>query len=95
MIEDHGTIHDIVLELSDLHERNLDDPWIPDYEDAMLNAIVGFEMTIERTEFKYKLSQNKSAEDRRGAIDALRASGSEDEHAVADLMQQTINHGVD
>ena len=95
MIEDHAVIHEIVLELSDLHERHLDDPWIPDYDDAMLNAIIGFEMTVERTEFKHKLSQNKSAEDRRGAIDALRASGSEDEHAVADLMQQTINHGVD
>ena len=95
MSDDHATIHDIVLELSDQHELNLDDPWIPDYDDAMLNAIVGFEMTVKRTEFKHKLSQNKSVEDRRSAIDALRASGYEDEQAIADLMERTLAHAVD
>ena len=95
LVEDHAAIHDIVLELSDLHERNLEDPWIPDYDDSMLNAIIGFKMTVQRTEFKYKLSQNKSVEDRRGAINALRASGTEDELAVANLMELTIGPGVD
>ena len=61
----------------------------------MLNAIIGFKMTVQRTEFKYKLSQNKSIEDRRGAINALRASGTEDELAVANLMELTIGPGVD
>ena len=83
-------IQDIVLELSDTHERQLADPWIPDYYEALLNAIIGFRFLISDIQGKYKLSQNKTAADREGAIEALRESGSENEIAIAALMEQTL-----
>ena len=90
LVENKDDLHQIVLDLSDYHEQNLEDPWIPDYDEQMLNAIVGFRCTISRLEAKEKLSQNKSAADRQGAISALRASGSENELAISDAMENTF-----
>jgi transcriptional regulator len=90
LLDDIETKHEIVLSLSDTHERNLEDPWIPDYEESMLNAIVGFRLTIEKIEAKQKLSQNKTLEDRQGAITALRLSATENEIEIARLMEKII-----
>jgi transcriptional regulator len=92
LVTDKNAIQDIVLELSDTHERPLPDPWIPDYDEAMLNAIIGFRFNVSRIQGKYKLSQNKSEADRQGAIDALQSAGSENELAIASLMQQTLEN---
>ncbi len=90
LLTEKEDILDIVLELSDTHERQLADPWIPDYDEALLNAIVGFRFVISDIQGKYKLSQNKTVADREGAIEALRNSGSENEMAIAGLMEQTL-----
>lgn len=47
----------------------------PDYLDTMLAHIVGIEVHIERIEAKFKLSQNRSAEDRSSAAEAVSAAG--------------------
>jgi transcriptional regulator len=52
----------------------------------MLDVIVGFEITIESLQAKYKLSQNRSAADQRNVMQALEASGGENERGVAALM---------
>lgn len=82
--------HNIVLELSDIHEKTLPDPWIPDYDDALLDAIVGFKFVVSRAEGKYKLSQNKTEQDRRSAIKTLQSASSENEQAIAKLMHETL-----
>jgi transcriptional regulator len=38
----------------------------------MLSAIVGFEIHVSALKGKWKLSQNRSAADRQGVIDALK-----------------------
>ena len=43
--------------------------------DALVGAIVGFEMPIRRLEAKFKLSQNRPRDDRIRVIDALHAEG--------------------
>jgi transcriptional regulator len=43
----------------------------PAYLQQMLSAIVGLEVEIVRLEGKFKLGQNRSAEDREGAADWL------------------------
>jgi transcriptional regulator len=47
----------------------------PDYIDAMVRAVVGIEITIERLEGKSKLSQNREARDVQGAVEGLRERG--------------------
>jgi len=55
---------------------------------AMLDAIVGFRLTIERIDGKLKLSQNRSAEDRERVIAALRGEGYADAAATAEWMER-------
>ena len=55
---------------------------------AMLDAIVGFRLTIERIDGKLKLSQNRSAEDRERVIAALRGEDYADAAATAEWMER-------
>lgn len=61
-----------------------------DYVPKLARGVVGFEMAIEWIAGKMKLSQNRSTEDRLGAIEGLRAAGQND---VAELMAATLPTG--
>lgn len=50
----------------------------PEYVEAMLQGIVGVELTLTRLEGKWKVSQNRSEADRRGVEEGLRAEGQEE-----------------
>lgn len=67
-----------VTDLTDRHESSRDEPWAvtdaPEpYVDGQLRGIVGIELVVTRIEGKNKLSQNRSAADRRGVVAGLRA----------------------
>jgi transcriptional regulator len=55
---------------------------------AMLAAIVGFELPLGRVEAKVKLSQNRTADERAGVIRAFEASEVAEERAVAEWMRR-------
>jgi len=55
--------------------------------DALLGAIVGFRIRVERIDAKFKLSQNRSPEDRERVIGALRGEGYADASATAEWME--------
>ena len=50
---------------------------------AKLRGIIAFEMPIERLEGKFKMSQNREAEDAQGAANGVRAASGADADAVA------------
>lgn len=91
------TIHDdpawldrLVRRLTDKHEANQPQPWSVDdaperYVAGQLRAIVGVEVAITRIEAKFKLSQNRPAEDIDGVIKGLNESG---DQAGATAVQQ-------
>ena len=62
--------------LTNKYESNFSDPWQPEYNSSMLGAIVGIEITINEIQCKYKLSQNRSAQDRENVIEQLSGNGS-------------------
>ena len=68
------------------------EPWRLQLEgaklDAMVGAIVAFEIGIERIDAKFKLSQNKDAADRRRVASALRSEAYADATATADWMDR-------
>lgn len=91
-IDELDAKRDIVDQLSRRHEASFPKPWTigkmePALLDRMLGAIVGFRMTIERIDAKFKLTQNRSAADRAGVIEGLEARGSASERALADWMR--------
>ena len=82
-IQDGDWLRNHVTTLSDSHEEKRPVPWkVNDapaiYIDSLLRAIVGFELTIETLEGKYKLSQNREASDRDGVREALTRKGRTD-----------------
>jgi transcriptional regulator len=91
--EDPERLRDIVTRLTNQHEAAFPQPWQvtdapPNFIDSQLKAIVGFELPILRIEGKRKFNQNRSAEDRAGVINGLRALNDPRKTEVADLMQQ-------
>lgn len=77
--------------LTQIHEADQPRPWTiedapADFITALLNAIIGIEIDINRAEGKWKLSQNRSASDRESLIEALRMADDENASAIASLM---------
>jgi transcriptional regulator len=75
--------------LSHTYEDGREAPWrmqsLPaDYTATMLGAIVGFEVAVDRLEGKFKLSQNRRANDIEGVAAALEREG---QGALAALMR--------
>jgi transcriptional regulator len=69
--------------LSRFHEAERTAPWkvedAPnDYIQGLLRAIVGFELSIEKLEGKWKLSQNRAATDIEGVKEGLAEDGRDD-----------------
>jgi len=88
-LTDEAELHEIVSELAAFYEAGNAPPWRMSeqpapYVSAMLGAIVGFELEVERLEGKFKLSQNRPVEIARVA-EKLEASG---EKALASLMRE-------
>lgn len=65
--------------VSQRFEGGLAEPWQlhaapAEFIERMQSAVVGIDISVERLEGKFKLSQNRSAEDRWGVIEALNAA---------------------
>jgi transcriptional regulator len=86
-------IRGILKELAQRYEGHRKNGWSPEsvpaeYYDKMLHAIVGFEMPVKKLEGKFKLGQNRSAEDRRSVIAALEKEGTRDSTWLAEFMRK-------
>jgi transcriptional regulator len=72
-------------------------PWtfaMPERErDLLVGAIVAFRMRIKRLDAKFKLSQNRSVEDRERVMAALRAEDYADATATAAWMEAYVRTG--
>jgi len=79
-IDDADWLRGLVESLTDEHEQGIANRWRisdapADFIDGMVRAIVGFEIRASAIEGKFKASQNRSAADRAGVAEALRAAG--------------------
>jgi transcriptional regulator len=77
---DADRLLDIVTRLTNREEGRRTDPWAvtdapADFIDGMLKGIVGFAMPLSRIEGKWKMSQNRPAEDQKGVVAGLVADG--------------------
>jgi len=76
LITEASKLKRIINELTKLYESSSETPWSLDYNESMLNAIIGIEIKITEIQCKYKLSQNRSEQDRKQVIKQLRERGS-------------------
>jgi transcriptional regulator len=92
---DRAALRQLLVDLSgDQEERLLPKkPWtidkVPEAKmEALLNAIVGFSVSFETLEGKFKLSQDKKPEDFDGVVEALASSRDASGLAVAAAMSR-------
>jgi transcriptional regulator len=95
--EDTELLRAIVTELSNLHESTREEPWDvadsdPHYFELLLKGIVAVILHVDKVEAKYKISQNKSHEERERIIEDLYQSGIAGEEVIASKMQEGLNN---
>jgi transcriptional regulator len=95
LIWDAIELRALVARLAARHEAGAATPWtldlLPDKQvGALLKAIVGVEIPVVRLEGKLKLSQNRSAADQHGVVEALAASPEPGDRALADFMTRHV-----
>jgi transcriptional regulator len=89
--EDAERLLQIVTRLTETHEAPRPAPWAAsdapaEFIRGQLKGIVGLELPIVRLEGKWKMSHNRPAEDRAGAIEGLRREGGAEGAVVAEIM---------
>jgi transcriptional regulator len=80
-------------QLTNIHEAGLPVPWQvgdgpADYIASQLKGIVGLEMAIERLEGKWKISQNRSEQDRDGVAKGLAELNTTESLAMKALVER-------
>jgi transcriptional regulator len=90
VVDDAPWLHALVTGLTTHHEAPRAAPWAvadapDDYVQQMLRAIVGIEIPVDRLIGKWKISQNRSDEDRLGVAAGL-AEGASPAQAMAELV---------
>jgi transcriptional regulator len=91
-IDDRDWLRGFVDRLTRRHEAGRRAPWHvtdapPDYIETLLGAIIGVEIPIARVVGKWKVSQNRPAEDRAGVVEALLEDGGPPAAAMARLVR--------
>ena len=92
LIEDSDAKQELVEQLIQIHEPGYLDQWrgMPEgYRRTTLTGIMGFRLSIERIEGKFKISQNRPADDREN-VRRAQAGGSAEERELARWMERLI-----
>jgi transcriptional regulator len=95
LVEGRDDLLEIVRRTTEHYEAAMPRPWRLEadstFVDRLLAQIVGFRLTIERLEGKWKLNQNHPADRRAKVIRALEAAGGADALAVAAAMRRALS----
>lgn len=92
-IDDPRWVRGLVARLTQRMEANRPVPWKmgdapAEYLAQMIDKIVGIEIPVDRMTGKWKMSQNKTAEERAGVVKGLNETGSRDDADVAAFIQR-------
>ncbi len=91
IIQDAAELYGVIDELIMHTDPAYASQWnslAPTFRNGMIGGIVGFELTVVRLQGKYKLSQNKSAEERMRVADTLEVSDDAAARATGTLMRR-------
>ena len=82
----------IISELTDHHESKQAHPWRvgdapSDFTERLLHSIVGIELTINRIQGKWKVSQNQPKANQQSVMAGLQSQGSDSQNQMASLVK--------
>jgi transcriptional regulator len=95
VIEDEDWLLSNVEMLTDIHEAHSPQPWKvsdapADFIRSQLRGIVGLEMPIRRLQGKWKVSQNRDEDDRKGVIEGLAKLHTPESIAMKGLVEKAL-----
>ncbi len=76
IISENERVKLCVDSLTQKYEATFSEPWKPEYNVSLLDYIVGFEITINEIQGKFKLGQNRSIKDQEQVLKKLEERGS-------------------
>ncbi len=93
-IDHQAWLRAFVEKLTERHEAQRQEPWKvtdapADYINKQVGAIVGLEIPVTRLVGKWKVSQNRSPDDRAGVVEGLKRDTQRSAEAMADLVRQS------
>jgi transcriptional regulator len=93
-IDDPARVHEHLATLTREYEATVDSDWRitdapDDYIESMMKGIVAFELPIDELVGKWKLSQNRPAEDIDGVVSGLADLATEAARDVAELVERS------
>ncbi len=97
LIDDFDGLIGILKTLTEKFESGSQNPWefeLPDdllTPETLCSAIVGFEISVEKTDAKFKLSQNRTDIDKTGIIEGLARREDDMSKAVLQLMEENFS----
>ncbi len=95
LVEEIAEQKRILQTLTAAYEGLRAEPWQPNWQDRnhadKLAAIAFFCIEIKKIEGKFKLSQNRSSEDRQAAVEALKRVDTDNARGVAALMREQLD----
>lgn len=93
VIADEEALRQYLLALTRKNDPTLDiATHMPEkFMNSMMKGIVGFTLEAEQIEFKQKLSQNRTVEDRRAVAQALTEQNDQDARSIAMAMQPFLD----
>jgi transcriptional regulator len=95
LIQEPAPLASIVRSLAEYYEAAAENPWRMQDNAAneqRLRGIVGFELSVDEIQIKFKLNQNHPPANIEKVVSALRAQGGEGAGGVATLMQQALSN---
>jgi transcriptional regulator len=95
VMQDAAWLRQNVTELTAQQEEDQPRPWAPSdapdtFITAMVRGIVGFRFVITRIEGKWKMNQNREAQDRAGVVKGLGERGRADDREMAEFVSRSI-----
>jgi transcriptional regulator len=93
LFQDAASLMNHLHELTDFHEIGSPKPWSVsdaplEYVEGLAKTIVGVEISVDRLEGKWKVSQNRPDADQQGVIAGLDAHGSHSSQEMANLIRE-------
>jgi len=93
VVADERWLQTFLNKLTNIHEAGSPIPWKvsdapEDFIKSLLNAIVGLELPIQRLEGKWKVSQNRTEEERKGVIEGLSKLNTPESLAMKALVEE-------
>lgn len=95
VMEKKDDMKDIIEKTVNFYESSMSTPWKAEFNDkfidGLMNGIVGFEISINKVEGKWKLNQNHSIQRQQNLIKGLKTRDEYDSQEIAKLMEQNIS----